>query len=144
MFDALILGDPFLDVGHFDVPGLGKGSWVLIIGWSEISMMRTALDIESYASAIGSNVLVETTCTPWIKLSIRENGVGHRHEVPLVVEAAEVTQGPVIVWSQPISLLAHLGVLIEVKLLCNKHGLVAHSNWHGQLVASQDVPAIAI
>ena len=142
--DVLILSDPLLDVGHFNVSGIGKSGWVLIVGRSEVSVVRAALDIESNTRAIGSHVLVETTCAPWIKLSIRENGVGYSQEVLLVVEAAEVTQSPVIVWSQSISILAHLGVAIEVKLLCNEHGVRAHSNWHGKLVASQDVPAVAI
>ena len=48
-FDALILGNPLLDVGHFNVPGLGKSSWGLIIGGSEVSVMRATLDVESYA-----------------------------------------------------------------------------------------------
>ena len=106
--------------------------------------MSATFDIESYASAIGRNILVKTTCTPWIKLSIGENGVGHGHEVLLVVESTEVTQGPVIIWSQSIGILAHLGVPIEVKFLFNKHGVVAVADGHGQLVASQDVPAVAI
>ena len=107
-------------------------------------MMGAAFDVESDTRAISCNVLVKTTCPPWIKLPIGENGISHSHEVLLVVEAAEVTQGPVIVWSQSISVLAHLGVLIVVKFLLNKHRVVAVSDWHGQLVASKDIPAVAI
>ena len=107
-------------------------------------MMSAFLNVESYACAVGRDVLVKTACTPRIKLPIRENGVGHSHEVLFVVEATEVTQGPVIVWSQSIGILAHLGVRIKVKCLFNEHGVGAVADWHGQLVASQDIPAVAI
>ena len=107
-------------------------------------MMGATFNVESYARAISCNVLVQATCSPWIKLAIRENGISHSHEILFVVEAAEVTQGPVIVWSQSISILAHLGVLIVVKCLLNEHRVVAESDGHGQLVASQDIPAVAV
>ena len=68
--DVLILGDPLLDVGHFNVSGIGKSGWVLIVGRSEIGVVRATLDVESNTRAIGSHVLVKTTCAPWIKLSI--------------------------------------------------------------------------
>lgn len=143
-FDFLVLADPAFDVGHLDVSGFGDGGWVLIVGRSKVKMVRTTLDVQRDATAVGRHVLVEAACTPRVKLTVREDDVGGRKEVLLDVEATEVAQRPVVIWREAERVLAQLGVAVEVKLLLDEHGVGAVSDWHGQLVAGEDVPAVAI
>jgi len=84
-------------------------------------MVSATLDVKSNAAAVGRNVFVEATCSPWIQFTVGEDDVGGRKEVLLNVEAAEVTESPVVVWSEAVRLLANLGVSVIIKRLLNEH-----------------------
>ena len=116
----------------------------MIVGRSKVQMVGTALNVKSDTTAVSRHVLVEATRSPRVQLAVREDNIGDRKEVLVDVEATEVTKCPVVIWRETVGILAQLGVRVIVKRLLDEHGVGAVSDWHGQLVAGEDVPAVAI
>jgi len=105
-------------------------------------------------STLGHNVLRQievdwlgnSTCLPWIKLTVGENNLGVRLVVLQVVVSSESSERPFVLWGQSVFFLAFSGIGIIIKFsLVNEHGLVASSgNRHGKLITSKHIPAITI
>ena len=107
-------------------------------------MMSTRLDVESNSASIDSDVGVKATSAPWIKLTVGVDSVSLSHKVLSDIESSEVAEGPVVVWSKTVKILAPSSISIVVEGGLDEHGVRAVTNWHSKLVASEDVPAIAI
>ena len=143
--DTLVFGDPLLDVGHLDVAGVSDGGRIIIVGRTQVEMMCTRFDIKSDTATIDCHVCVESTCTPWVKLTVRVDGIGLGEEVLADIEAAKVAKSPVVVRGEAVELLAVGCVCIVVEGRClDEHGVGSIADRHGKLVAGENVPAVAI
>lgn len=107
-------------------------------------MMRSTFDVECNSRSISSDVLVQSSCSPWIVLTIREDGIRVSEEVFVNVASTKEVKGPIVVWSQPVVLLALLGVSIVIELVRNEHRFFVVADRHGELIASEDVPTVGI
>jgi len=106
--------------------------------------MGSAFDLNCINAS--TDVFGDATCKPWIEVTVREDDVGILSVLlRVVLSSSECSHGPVIVWSQIVlsSALSSVSSLIEKVVLYDKNGGVGktHSLWHGELVASQNVPA---
>ena len=105
--------------------------------------MSRVLDIESDALIV--DLLENTTCLPWIKLTVREDDVGCLEEVALWDTATEVVKSPVVLWLLAVHGLALGSVFCFVPAGRREHGSCGvGSERHGHLIAVLHVPAIVI
>ena len=87
----------------------------MVSGQTQVQVVSATFDVEGNAAAISSDIFVETTGYPRVKLAIGEDNVGRGKEVLVNVVPAEVGQSPVVVWRQSVRVLAELGVSVVIK-----------------------------
>ena len=105
--------------------------------------MSRVLDIEGNALIV--DLLENTTCLPWIKLTVREDNVGCLEEVALGDTATEVVKSPVVLRLFAVHSLALGGVFSFVPAGRREHGSCGvGSKRHSHLIAVLHVPAIVI
>lgn len=137
---SLILFVPLFEDCHLGVSCCGQSCWVGSVWFSQVEVMCGVMDEK--CSGIDSNVIVDTTSVPWVKVAIGEDDSRMPSKVFLGISTSEIVESPVVFWSQSISILAILSVSGFVPISPGEPALSwVVSLWHWELIASLNIPS---
>lgn len=145
LFDRIPLINPFLDSISLCLSSSLDIFWIKVIIWfSQIEMMSCSVHIENYDIRV-SNIIEDTTCSPWVKIAITENNIGDMSKIFLWVSSTEVIKSPVELRIQAFVLVAVLDEGLWVPEWLEEHiSLSTLGNWHYHFITYLEIPSIRI